>query len=71
MTMRAPMPSVNLSRRSKIALAVVGILIVLLILLFKFAGVYINYLWFGELGHRNVYSTILWTRVVLFASSAC
>ncbi|HEV7204112.1 MAG TPA: UPF0182 family protein [Jatrophihabitans sp.] len=60
------MPSMILSRRAKIALSVVGILIVLLIVLVNLSGVYINYLWFGELGHRGVYSTVLWTKVVLF-----
>src|SRR5206468_2191930 len=64
--MRQPIPSVMLSRRAKIALAVVAILIVLLILLAKFAGVYVNYLWFGSTGHRNVYGTMFWTKVVLF-----
>jgi hypothetical protein len=60
------MPSVILSRRMKIVLSVVGILIVLLILLLKLSGVYVNYLWFGELGQRQVYSTIIWTRLTLF-----
>jgi uncharacterized protein len=64
--MRPPMPSMILSRRTKIALWVVGALIVLIIVLLKLSGVYINYLWFGELHHRQVYSTILWTRVSLF-----
>ncbi len=66
MTMRPPMPSMILSRRMKIALSVVGGLIVLIILLVKFSSVYINYLWFGEVGHRDVYSTMFWTRVILF-----
>jgi uncharacterized membrane protein (UPF0182 family) len=60
------MPSMILSRRMKIALSVVAIIIVLLIVLVKLTGVYINYLWFGELGQRQVYNTILWTRVSLF-----
>jgi uncharacterized protein len=64
-TMR-PLPSMILSRRAKIALSVVGIVIVLLIVLVKLSGVYVNYLWFGELGQRHVYSTILWTKVTLF-----
>jgi uncharacterized membrane protein (UPF0182 family) len=64
--MRPPMPSVILSRRAKIALSVVGILIVLLILVVKLSGVYINYLWFGELGHHGVYTTMLWTKLTLF-----
>src|SRR4051794_9716030 len=61
-----PIPSMILSRRAKIALAVVAIVIVLLILLFKLSGVYVNYLWFGELHARQVYSTMLWTKVSLF-----
>ncbi len=66
MAMRQPIPSVILSRRAKIALSVVAILIVLLILFVKLAGVYVNYLWFGTTGHRNVYGTLFWTKVVLF-----
>jgi uncharacterized membrane protein (UPF0182 family) len=60
------MPSMNLSRRSKIALSVVGVLIVLLIVLVKLTGVFVNWLWFGQLGYRNVYSSVLWTRITLF-----
>ncbi len=65
MSMR-PLPSVILSRRTKIALSVVGIVVVLLIVLVKLSGVYVNYLWFGELHQRQVYSTVLWTKVSLF-----
>jgi len=60
------MPSMLLSRRSKIVLSVIVVLIVLIIALVKFSGVYLNYLWFDELGHRNVYSTVFWTRFTLF-----
>ena len=66
MTMRPPIPSVALSRRWKIALSVVGILIVLLILATSLTGVFVNWLWFGEVGFRNVYRHILWTRIILF-----
>jgi len=60
------MPSMILSRRAKIALSVVGIVIVLVIVLVKLAGVYVNYLWFGALHQRQVYTTLLWTKVSLF-----
>jgi len=60
------MPSMMLSRRAKIALSVVGALIVLLVVLVKLAGTYVNYLWFGEVGQRGVFSTVLWTKLVLF-----
>jgi uncharacterized membrane protein (UPF0182 family) len=60
------MPAMILSRRAKIALSVVGIIVVLLIVLVKLSGVYVNYLWFGEVGQRQVYSTMIWTKVSLF-----
>ncbi|MGH8961493.1 MAG: UPF0182 family protein, partial [Jatrophihabitantaceae bacterium] len=65
--MRPPLPSVTLSRRSKIALSAVGVLIVLLVVLVKLTGVFVNWLWYGQLGYRHVYSSILWTRLTLFA----
>ncbi|MEP6851495.1 MAG: UPF0182 family protein [bacterium] len=64
--MRPPMPAVNLSRRARIAVAVVAILIVLLILALSLVNVYTSWLWFGELGFRGVYSSILRTRILLF-----
>jgi hypothetical protein len=64
--MRPPMPGFVLSRRAKIALAAVGIVIVLLIIATSLTGVYVNWLWFRSVGYRSVYSTVLWTRVVLF-----
>lgn len=65
MSMR-PLPSMNLSRRAKIALSVVGIVIVLLIVLARLAGVYVNYLWYGSQDARQVYTTMIWTKVSLF-----
>lgn len=64
--MRPPIPSLTLSRRAKIALWTAAILILLIIALVQTTGVYINFLWFGSLGYRNVYTTIFWTRLVLF-----
>ena len=66
MAMRPPIPNLALSRRSKIVIAVVGILIVLLIALTSLTGVYVNWLWFGEVGYRQVFRTVLWTKVFLF-----
>jgi hypothetical protein len=64
--MRPPLPSVLLSRRAKIALATVAVIVVVLIVLVQLSGIYINYLWYHSVGHRNVYSTMLWTKVSLF-----
>ncbi len=66
MAMRPPIPSLALSRRWKIVLAVVGILIVALIVLTSLTGIYVNWLWFGEVGYRQVYRTVLWTKIILF-----
>jgi len=64
--MRPNVPNVTLSRRNKIILAVVAAMIVLLIVASSLTGVYVNWLWFGEVGFRGVYTTVLWTRVILF-----
>jgi uncharacterized protein len=64
--MRPPLPSFTLSRRVKIILAVVATIIVLLIIAANLVGVYINWLWFGEVGFRGVYRGIITTKLVLF-----
>ena len=66
MAMRPPLPSLTLSRRVKISLAVVVTIIVLLIVAANLVGVYINWLWFGEVGFRGVYRGIITTKLVLF-----
>ncbi|MGI8761225.1 MAG: UPF0182 family membrane protein [Jatrophihabitantaceae bacterium] len=64
--MRPPIPSLSLSRRSKIALSALGILVVVLIVAVKLTSVYVNLLWFDSVGYRGVYRDILWTRIILF-----
>jgi uncharacterized protein len=64
--MRPPIPSLNISRRAKIGLWVVAIIVVLIIALVQLTGVYINWLWFDSLGYRGVYATVFWTRLTLF-----
>ena len=66
MAMRPDMPSIRVSRRGKIVIGVLVSLFVLLSVLGSLVRVYTNWLWFGEVGYRGVFSTILWTRVVLF-----
>jgi uncharacterized membrane protein (UPF0182 family) len=65
-SMRPEMPTIRVSRRGKIIIGVLISLFVLLSLLGSAARVYTNWLWFGEVGYRSVFSSILWTRVVLF-----
>ena len=66
MAMRPPLPSLALSRRARISLAVAATLIVVLIILGSLVGVYVNWLWFGEVGYRSVYKGIITTKLVLF-----
>src|ERR1700686_458108 len=53
----------KLTRRSRILIAVA--LAVVLLLLFgpRFIDAYVDWLWFGELGYRSVFTTKLVTRV--------
>jgi uncharacterized membrane protein (UPF0182 family) len=64
--MRSPLPEIQLSRGVKLALSVVAALIVLLIIAGSSVGIYVNWLWFGSVGYREVFTTILRTRIVLF-----
>jgi len=64
--MRPPVGMPAMSRRSKRVLITLVSLVVLAILWFQFVGVYIDWLWFGEVGYRQVWSTQVVSRVVLF-----
>jgi hypothetical protein len=64
--MRPPIPSFMLSRRAKIALIVLAVIIVLLILASSLVGVYVNWLWFGSVGYRGVYRSVIEARYALF-----
>ena len=56
----------KLSRRSRILLIIGFVLLILLISGSHLLDTYISWLWFGEVGFRSVFSTILFTRIVLF-----
>jgi hypothetical protein len=56
----------RLSRRSRILLIIGFVLLILLIFGSRLLDTYINWLWFGAVGYRSVFSTILFTRIVLF-----
>jgi len=55
-----------MSKRSKRVLITIAAIIVLAILWFQFVGVYINWLWFGEVGYRQGWSTQVLSEVLLF-----
>src|SRR5688500_7309903 len=65
--MRPPMPVPTLSRRAKLVLGAVGVLLVLFTAIGTLTGVYVDYLWFDETGFTEVFWTTLQTRALLFA----
>lgn len=56
----------KLSRRSRILLIIGLLVLILLITGGRLIDQYVNWLWFGEVGYRSVFSTILVTQIVLF-----
>ena len=60
-------PPAGPSRRSRVLLATVGVLVVAFFVLTAFAALYTDRLWFSSIGYTEVFSTLLWTRVGLFA----
>src|SRR4051812_18224212 len=58
------MPTV--SRRTKRVIIALAAIAILALLWFNFVGVFVEYLWFGEVGHRQVFATQIVSRLVLF-----
>ncbi|MGH3909690.1 MAG: UPF0182 family protein, partial [Pseudonocardiaceae bacterium] len=64
MASRPPVAVPTLSRRGRILIIAGAVLLVLLIVGSRLIGTYVNWLWFGEVGFRSVFSTVLLTRVL-------
>jgi uncharacterized protein len=60
----ARMPKLN--RRSRVLVTIAVIAVVLLLIGPRLIDTYVNWLWFGELGFRSVFTTVLVTRLVIF-----
>lgn len=56
----------TLSPRAKRVLYVLAALVILAIAWFQFVGFYWNWAWFGEVGFRQVFTTEIVTRIILF-----
>jgi uncharacterized protein len=56
----------KLTRRSRILIGVAVAVVLLLLIGPRFIDAYVDWLWFGELGYRSVFTTVVVTRVVLF-----
>src|SRR5215212_29424 len=64
--MRPPVGAPTLSRRTRILLIVAAVVILLLLGGSRLLNLYVDWLWFGEVGFRSVFSTVLFTHVLLF-----
>src|SRR5262245_4912377 len=60
----------RLSRRSRNLIVIAFAVIALLLAGPRFIDAYVDWLWFGELGFRSVFTTVLVTRVVVFLIAA-
>ena len=56
----------KLTRRSRILIAVAVAAVLFLLFGRQFIDTYVNWLWFGELGYRSVFTTVLATRIIVF-----
>ena len=60
----AKMP--KLTRRSRILITVALVVVLLLLIGPRLVDRYVDWLWFGELGYRSVFTTQLVTQLVVF-----
>ena len=67
MAMRPPVSVPTLSRRAKLVLGAVAVLLVLFTAIGTLTNVYVDYLWFDETNYTEVFWTELQTRALLFA----
>ncbi|MET9216362.1 MULTISPECIES: UPF0182 family protein [unclassified Nocardia] len=58
--------SERIPRKWRLLLTAVAVAFLSLLLVPRLIGVYVNWLWFGEVGYRSVWSTVLLTRLTLF-----
>src|SRR6201997_1758298 len=56
----------KLTRRSRTLIAIALIVIGLLLVGPRLIDAYVDWLWFGELGYRSVFTTVLVTRLIVF-----
>jgi uncharacterized membrane protein (UPF0182 family) len=64
--MSPPPGAPTLSRRTRILLVIGAVVLVALLTGSRLVDYYVNWLWFGEVGYRNVFGTIVLTRILQF-----
>ena len=70
MAMRPPVGPASLSRRTRLLLGVGALLVLLVLGGSRLIRLYVQWLWFGEVGYRNVLTTVLATRIAQFFGAA-
>ncbi|AKK26704.1 UPF0182 family protein [Mycobacterium sp. EPa45] len=70
MSMRPGARMPKLTRRSRILIGIALAVVVLLLVGPRLVDAYVDWLWFGELGYRSVFSTVVVTRIVVFLIAA-
>ncbi|MGH8966934.1 MAG: UPF0182 family protein, partial [Actinomycetes bacterium] len=70
MATRPPIGMPKLSRRAKVLLSIAGVLILVLIVGARLLDTYVDWLWFGEVDFRSVFTTVMLTRISLFFALA-
>ncbi|MEI6254681.1 MAG: UPF0182 family protein, partial [Mycobacteriaceae bacterium] len=70
MSVRQPARMPALTRRSRILLGVAVAVLAVLLIGPRFIDTYVDWLWFGELGYRSVFTTVLLTRLIVFLATA-
>ncbi|BBY28731.1 UPF0182 family protein [Mycolicibacterium sediminis] len=60
----------KLTRRNRILVGLALAIVLLLLIGPRFVDTYVDWLWFGELGYRSVFTTVLVTRIVVFLVAA-
>ncbi|MFL6133548.1 MAG: UPF0182 family protein, partial [Nocardioidaceae bacterium] len=68
--MRPPVGAPTLTRRTRILLIAAGVLVALALVGSRLIDFYVDWLWFGEVGARSVFTTVLLTRVLQFLLGA-
>ncbi len=56
----------KLTRRSRVLIGLALVVVLLLLIGPRFIDTYVDWLWFGELGYRSVFTTVLATRLIVF-----
>ncbi len=68
--MRPPARMPKLTRRSRILIGIAVAAVALLLFGGRLVDTYVDWLWFGELGYRSVFTTVLFTKMIVFVVSA-